>query len=336
MDTRRFWNRHFSAPDVDLDVLAAFVALTPLECADVLEIIGAPRAEGIAYESAENRVFGFGGVVLKFYRPGRWSLAALQDEVQFLDDLRDAGIPFVRPIGGVGTWRGIHYVAYEAIEQPFEMDPETLSEDAVRAMVRLVARIHDVGAERDAPNRPRFDAAAMCAGCFDVMCSAGFLPESLQRRYADAIDRLVGKVAALGEIPVQRIHGDCSSGNALWRADGPVFMDLDDFQVGPIAIDIPLLSFPWRLDTLPAEMDRRERRALQHQLVLDTYREVRPFDPKWEALVPLVRGCRDVTFDAWFSARWNEPGFAEIYDDDDITDPEWWRDSIEGLERAAG
>ena len=56
-------------------------------------------------------------------------------------------VPFVRPIGDIGTWRGIHYLAYEAIQEPFDLDPETLDEDSVRKMVHLVASIHDVGAQ---------------------------------------------------------------------------------------------------------------------------------------------------------------------------------------------
>ncbi len=332
MNTHLFWIDHFAPPDQE--VLDTFVALTPADCAEVLETLGVPRCEGISYESPENRVFGFGEVVLKFYRPGRWSCAALQDEVQFLEDLREAQIPFVRPISNVGTWRGIHYLAYEAIAEPFKEDPTVLQEDEVRKMVHTVARIHDVGARRTAPNRPSFDPTGMCEGFFEVICNAGFLPTSLQNRYREVLDRLLARFAELGDIPVQRIHGDSSSGNALWRADGPVFLDLDDFLVGPVAIDVSLLSASWRLDSLPVSMDRRERRAIQHQLVLDMYREVRPFPAQWEAVFPLVRGCRGVEFDAWFSARWNEPGFAEHYEDDDISKPQWWEQAIEGLERA--
>ena len=334
MNTRQFWVDHFAPPAPELQ--KTFVALTPPDCAEILEAIGAPQAVGTQYESPENRVFGFGEVVLKIYRPGRWSRAALQEEVQFLEDLRDADVPFVRPIGGLGTWRGLHYLAYEAVPGPFDVDPKTLDEASVRELVHLAARLHDVGAKRAAPNRPTFDPGAMCAGCFDVIRSAGFLPTAQQGRYGAAIDRIVAQLAALGEIPVQRIHGDLYSGNALWRPQGPVLMDLDDFQVGPVALDLSLLSSSWRLDTLPAALDRAERRAVQHRLVLDLYREVRPFPSEWEPLVPLVRGCRAVEFDAWLSSRWKEPGFAEHYDQDDMTDPDWWRESVEGLERATG
>ena len=39
-------------------------------------------------------------------------------------------------------------------------------------------------------------------------------------------------------------------------------------------------------------------------------------------------------FDTSFSARWREPEFANNYQEDDITNPDWWKDSIEGLEKS--
>ncbi|MDJ0626703.1 MAG: phosphotransferase [Rhodobacter sp.] len=333
METPSFWIDHFTPGDEE--IYNRFIALRPADCFEALEEIGAPRIKGVRFESPENRVFGFGDLVLKFFRPDRWSLDALKDELQFLEDLRDAEVPFVRPVGKIGTWRGIHYLAFHTIPKPYETDPKVLKEPDVRKMVHIVAKIHEVGALRDAHARPRFDLRAMCDGSFEIILRNDFLPKTLRKQYKDAIDRLADLAEAFGTIPLQRIHGDSFSGNALWRPDGPVFMDLDDFQMGPTAMDIPLLSFPWRLDTLSDSMDRKERRVIQHRLVLDMYRQVRPFEEAWEPLIPLTRGCRNVLFDAWLSARWNEPGFNEIYEDDDLMDEQWWSGAVKGLERAA-
>ena len=70
--------------------------------------------------------------------------------------------------------------------------------------------------------------------------------------------------------------------------------------MAPVALDLRLLSSGWRLNTLPKSMSRNE--------------------------------CRDIQFDAWFSARWKEPGFAENYPNEDITDLVYWKNSIEGLQ----
>ena len=49
-------------------------------------------------------------------------------------------------------------------------------------------------------------------------------------------------------------------------------------------------------------------------------------------MFPLMSAYRDIQFDAWFSARWNEPGFAKNYEDDDITKAEWWIENMYALE----
>lgn len=332
MESEYFFCEQFSSGDDS--TYNHFIALRPADCGEVLEEIGCPRQAGVRFESPENRVFGFGNVVLKFYRPGRWDLAALQDEWQFLEDLREARVPFVRPIGQIGTWRNMHYLAFERVPEPFRVDPETLTQPEVEALVWTIARIHDVGALRGADARPSFNVRAICEGCFETIRHHGYLTRDLVTRYRKAINAVAAIADDFGPIPMQRVHGDSYSGNALWRPDGPVLMDLDDFQIGPTAMDIPLMSFPWRLNNLPESMNRKDRRKFQHRLVLELYRQHRSFPEEWEALIPLTRACRNITFDAWMSARWNEPGFNETYEDDDLNDPNWWERSIESIEKA--
>ncbi|CBW26021.1 conserved hypothetical protein [Halobacteriovorax marinus SJ] len=328
--SKQFWIDQFAPTDSELQ--SSFLNLNITDCKSTVEEIGFSSASGVSYDSAENRVFGFDEIVVKFYRPGRWSKEAIEEEFVFLKDLQDHGVSFVRPIGEVGTWKGLNYIVYERVARPYVDDRSILDEESVKRMVHTVAQIHKVGAKREASHRPFFNPKDMGEGCFEVIQRAGFLPTSQFKRYEDVISELVRKVASFGDIPIQRIHGDTYSGNVLWKGSHPIFMDLDDFQVGPVAIDVKLLSFPWRLDSLSEQMDRRERRAIQNEMVLKFYREVNDFPKEWEKLFPLLSVYRDIQFDAWFSARWNEPGFAKNYEDDDITQESWWLENLEGLE----
>lgn len=330
MKNKKFWIDHFGCADAETH--KKFIAMTSNDCREVLKDLGLPISEGVTFESAENRVFKFGEIVLKFYRPGRWNFEALQEEIEFLEDLREAKIPFVRPVGGVRVWHGIYYIAFEAIAKSYKEAPEILDEDSVRNLVHLVARIHDVGAKRVAVSRPQFDPEAMCFGCFEVIKESKFLPKELYGSYEKVIDEIVLKMADFKDVPIQRVHGDTYSGNTMWNSNGPMFMDLDDFQMGPVGLDIRLLSSGWKLNTLPEGMSRIECRDIQQELILNFYREVHSFPKSWEAIFPLLSACRDVQFDAWFSARWMEPGFAKNYPDEDITALDYWKNSIEGLE----
>ena len=328
---RRYWLDHFTGGDPS--VVATFLSLKPEDCAPLLEALDLPRVPGEDFESAENRVYGFGDVVLKFFRPGRWSLAALQDEVDFLDDLLAAGVSVVRPLRGPETWRGMHYIAYEAVPKPYGTDRETLDPPSLRAFVHLVARLHQVGAQREARHRPRLAPSGTCMGLLDVIAQCGMIPADRLGAYGAQIERLAERLAEVtAGVPMQRIHNDPGSWNVLWRPEGPLLMDLDDFDVGPVAIDLAVMHFPWRLSTLDDSVTRDQQWPIQRAKVLEYYREVNDFPEAWEAMFEPMRALRGLFFDAWFSARWNDPGFSASYPKDDPTDPGWWDLQIKAME----
>src|ERR1700736_6652246 len=76
-----------------------FLKLLPEHVLDAVEV-GGLRATGraLALNSYENRVYDVeledgSHRVVKFYRPGRWSRAAILDEHRFLRELREEGLP---------------------------------------------------------------------------------------------------------------------------------------------------------------------------------------------------------------------------------------------------
>ena len=90
---------------------APFANLSPDLIADAVEAAGfASDGRILALGSYENRVFQVGvegsePVVAKFYRPGRWSDAAIAEEHAFARELAAAEIPVIAPFelprGGV-------------------------------------------------------------------------------------------------------------------------------------------------------------------------------------------------------------------------------------------
>ena len=82
----------------------AYAALRPDDILAALEALGF-RCDGrfLALNSYENRVYQVGieddaSVVAKFYRPGRWSDAAILEEHQFTEELAAIDIPVVPPL----------------------------------------------------------------------------------------------------------------------------------------------------------------------------------------------------------------------------------------------
>lgn len=81
-----------------------FAALSPDAVIDAVESAGF-HCDGhvLALGSYENRVYQVGRedadpVVVKFYRPGRWSREAILEEHRFALELAEAEIPVIAPL----------------------------------------------------------------------------------------------------------------------------------------------------------------------------------------------------------------------------------------------
>src|SRR2546426_7892535 len=96
---------------------ATFFALTPDRVLDAVEVGGLRcTGRGLPLRAFENRVYEVElederRLVVKFYRPGRWSRETILDEHAFLADLAAAEVPAVAPIdlghgGGAGGKEG--------------------------------------------------------------------------------------------------------------------------------------------------------------------------------------------------------------------------------------
>ncbi len=229
---------------------ATFFALTPDRVLDAVEV-GGFRCTGrcLPLRAFENRVYEVElederRLVVKFYRPGRWSRETILDEHAFLSDLTAAEVPAVAPIDiGTGTTlseiEGIYYAVFPKVRGRSldELDAENR-----RRIGRTIGRMHAVGASRDAPHRPRVDVKRYISEPLEVLLAGSFIPEGLASRYRDVAVR-IGEVAAkvLATARVQRIHGDLHWGNILWTPD-PLLVDFDDCLVGPPVQDIWLLA----------------------------------------------------------------------------------------------
>src|SRR2546425_2860754 len=116
---------------------ATFFALTPDRVLDAVEV-GGLRCTGrcLPLRAFENRVYEVElederRLVVKFYRPGRWSRETILDEHAFLADLTAAEVPAVAPIdlGTGGTLSEIEGIYFAAVSKggggpPGEPGPE--------------------------------------------------------------------------------------------------------------------------------------------------------------------------------------------------------------------
>ena len=118
-------------------------------------------------ESAERERY-----IFKFYRPGRWSRAALLEEHLFTLEAREAEIPVIAPLrqaGGstLGTAEDGTFFAAFPKRWGRGLEPDSGAQ-VWRRLGSLIARLHTVGAARAATPRSACcrRSRRCCGGCY--------------------------------------------------------------------------------------------------------------------------------------------------------------------------
>ncbi len=304
--------------------------LTPDLILDAVDSCGY-RCDGRQYalNSYENRVYQVwleDGQILvaKFYRPQRWSDAAILEEHRFSRELAEREIPVVAPLAaadGVTLFdhRGYRFALFP--RRPGRA-PELEQPDILRWLGRFLGRIHAVGALTPFRHRPLFDIAGFGEEPARFVVGNGFVPADLREAYQaivrDALQRVEQCYGRAGEVRNIRLHGDCHTGNILWTADGPHFVDLDDCRNGPAVQDL------WMLLS-------GDRAAMSAQLaqVIGGYREFFDFNPAQLALIEALRTLRMIHYSGWLARRWEDPAFPASFPW--FNTQRYWQDQILAL-----
>ncbi len=289
-----------------------FNALTPEQ---VIEAVEAPgrRCTGrfVILNSYENRVYQMDleegdAVVGKFYRPGRWSPEAIEDEHDFLFELEEAEVPVIVPLlleddSSLGELpEGLLYALFPRVRG---RAPEELSDPELRVLGRCLAEIHEVGARAEAADRPHLSPETYGRENLAFLEASETLPVEARENYLRSAEILVERMEPLFTgVPTHRIHGDCHRGNLLRTAEGLCFLDFDDMVTGPAVQDV------WMLVPSSDAEGARQRGVL-----LDAYREIRDFDPRWLRLVEPLRGLRYIHYATWIARRWEDPVFQRTF-----------------------
>ena len=263
-------------------------------------------------------------VVVKFYRPGRWSKTQIQQEHGFLADLIDADIPVVAPLPDENG-ETVHFfkeldLYYCVFPKVGGRSPDELDDEMSERIGRLLARMHGIGSIKDAPDRIRLTPQSYGLDNLKWLIDSKTLPEEHRTRYQRAVE-MICQISApwFAAAKMQRIHGDCHLGNLLWGSYGPFWVDFDDMVVGPPVQDIWLM-IPGRDDWAQQKM----------RAVLKGYEMMRPLDRSTLRLIEPLRALRFVHFAAWIGKRWDDPSFPKGFPNYGTT--RWWQEQIRDLE----
>ena len=311
------------------DPTLAFARLEPADILDALFDLGfEPNGRFLALNSYENRVYKLGiedgnDIVAKFYRPGRWSDAAILEEHAFTIDLAAQDIPVVAPLevngstlSASGPFRLAVYPCHGG------RAPELDDEDQLQQIGRLVARIHLLGETAEFQHRPRIDVDSYAVDSMDFLLDEEFIPDEMCDVYESVAELVIDGVnqsyERAGHCRELRLHADFHPGNVLVAGDQFHIVDFDDTRTGPAVQDLWMFM----------SGDREEQRP-QLNALLSGYQDFRRFDARELNLVEALRSLRIMHYAAWIARRWDDPAFKQAFPWFDT--PRYWDEHVLAL-----
>ena len=304
------------------------------------EILNAIESTGLACDgcifalnSYENRVYQIGifdsePVIAKFYRPARWSDAAIREEQQFTIQLAKHEIPVIEPIvdGNGETLHQYENFRFSLYPRRGGRPPELDNPDHLKQLGRFMARIHRVSAAQAYQHRPTLDTETFGTDCNIYLLENGFIPVELVTAYRtlteDIMKRIYQCYERAGNVKSIRLHGDCHHGNILWRDDSPIILDFDDARMGPAIQDL------WMF--LSGDREYMTGRLAD---LLDGYSEFHDFNIGELHLIEALRSLRVMHHSAWLARRWSDPAFPMAFPY--FNTQQYWQEHILSLREQA-
>lgn len=266
----------------------------------------------LALNSYENRVWQVGlendaPIIVKFYRPQRWSDDAIIEEHHFAEELSGHELPIVAPLRLNGQTLHFSQGHRLAVFRRFGGHaPELADKDTLAALGRLMGRIHAVSATQAFQHRTTLSPTQWGQNAIDFLITENWIPPHVSHAFETIVTDLMTEIHHLWNdghgVSTIRLHGDCHPGNILCRDDQIHFVDLDDCCMGPAIQDL----WMW------LSGDHAER-TQQLGWLVDAYELFFPFNAPEIRLIEALRTLRMIHYQAWIARRWQDPAFKRAF-----------------------
>lgn len=308
-----------------------FATLSPSRVVAAIESLGFwLPGEPYALNSYENRVYLLHDDdgrrwVAKFYRPERWSDAQIQEEHDFLDELRAEQVAVAAPWRdkqgrSLHTAEGFRLALFPHLPG---QAPELENPAHLFALGELIGRVHAVSERDEFQHRIRLDLDGMVREAQQRVLQAPWLSRRQRQAYERISEALHGELQAYAWAPQEgiRVQGDCHIGNMLGRDESFALVDFDDCLMAPAIQDL------WMLLTAEHEAEWQ----MQLSEVLEGYEQSREFERRELRLIEPLRTLRLMRHSAWVVSRWEDPAFPPAFPW--VADAAYWDAHIRQLEQ---
>lgn len=327
--------------------LLSFFKLDPQHVLDdvdkALAQLGQSRCTGrmIALNSLENRVYlaeleDGEQIVVKFYRPGRWTRAQILEEHSFLASLAENEIPVVAPMrwheAGLtlfSTSSNNGSIALAVFPKVRGRLTDELSFRQAEILGRYIGRMHMIFGSRRLEHRPALGVNTFGDDALDDLERSGLICSPSGARYiqsAELVLDLIDPILALASgsqcESTQPVHGDCHVGNVLWNGESPFLLDFDDMTSCLRVQDLWLIS------------PGRDTGSLQtRDAFIRGYEQFSHFDDAELRCVEPLRALRMIHYTAWIAKRWADPLFPRTFPN--FGSDSYWQDETVALQEIA-
>lgn len=262
------------------------------------------------------------GLIVKFYRPGRWSRDAVLDEHTFLLDLAGQELPVVAPLYfSDGTTLGSsESFLFAVFPKCGGRSFDEYNAEQWLQLGRLLGRVHSTGETKKAEHRICMDPGDSTSKHLHYLMAASCLPADLKFELQAAVGQIIAEISPLfTTVEKIRIHGDCHFSNIIHRPGESFYViDFDDMAMGPPVQDVWML-LPGGLDQSYVELD----------YFLEGYETFRSFDRRTLRLIEPLRAMRFIHYMAWCAYQVEEDGETRAIDG--FGSREYWQNEIADL-----
>lgn len=261
-------------------------------------------------------------LVVKFYRPGRWSREAILDEHKYLEDLKAKEIPVIKPmkLQSGQTLASDDGVWFAIFPKCGGRSVDEFSDDQWLQLGRLLGRVHQVGETSKAKHRVVMAPHRSSWQQLQYLLESPVVPEDLKTSLEQIVKMIIEEIKpSFQQKDYIRIHGDCHFSNVIYRPGESFYLiDFDDMAMGLPVQDI------WML--LPGDVAEA---YTELELFLEGYETFRPFDRRTLRLIEPLRAMRFIHYMSWCAKQVEGDGETRVIDG--FGSREYWQREIDDL-----
>jgi Ser/Thr protein kinase RdoA (MazF antagonist) len=246
-------------------------------------------------------------LIIKFYRPGRWTSSMIKEEHDFLRTLTSAELPVIEPlIFNNKTLFNFNDINFTVFPKKGGRAIDELTEDSWTQVGRLLGRMHLIGKTIHNSNRIVWTPEKATKNSLNYLLKNNFIPKDYIASLERVAEFFMQQASVLfKQEPLFLIHGDCHLGNLIHRPNEGIYLvDFDDMCIGPAVQDL------WML--LPGNANQCDKEI---NWFIEGYETFSSFNLNSLQLIPMLKVMRMIHFAGWCALQSNDVSFREHFPD---------------------